>query len=182
MKNIRLILIFILVSITIFGLVYFWQTIKKEKIKIEYFPIYGSDEQAEKEEINFYVAIPKNLSLIEKLKIIAERLSRFKFGGLPINVLRIEEKNNKKVAIIDLREFITSDSTGYLPSWRKMYFQGSTGGYFTSLTLIKSFLQEDYKGEWIDGVKFYYEGKPILEEEWDHIFLHKTFYRFVREY
>lgn len=180
MKNIRLILILILINITILSLVYLWQKTKKEKI--EYLPIYGFNEETEKEEINFYVAIPKNLPLIEKLKIIADRLFRFKFCGLPINVLRIEERNNKKIAIIDLREFTISDTTGYLPSWQTKYFQGSTGGYFTSLTLIKSFLQEDYKGNWIDGVEFYYEGKPILEDEWDHISLYKTFYRFEGEY
>lgn len=97
---------------------------------------------------------------------------------MPINILRIEERNNKKIAIIDLREFIASDSTGYLPSWRTIYFQGSTGGYFTTLTLTKSFLQKDYKGKWIDGIEFYYEGKQILEGEWDHIGLYGTIWRF----
>ncbi|MEO0097764.1 MAG: hypothetical protein ABIK78_06695 [candidate division WOR-3 bacterium] len=182
MRNIRLILILILISVIILSVFYFWQRLKKEEIKIEYFPIYGADKKAEKEEINFYVPIPKKLPLIEKLKIIADRLSRFEFGGLLINVLKIEEKDNKKIAIVDLREFTSADSNNSFPSWRAGYFQGSTGGYFTSLTLIKSFLQEDYKGEWIDGIKFYYEGKPILEEEWEHIFLHKTIYRFEREY
>lgn len=46
MRNIRLILIFILFSVIIFGVIYFWQRIKKEKI--EYFPIYGADKGAKK--------------------------------------------------------------------------------------------------------------------------------------
>lgn len=178
MRNIWLILIVIITGIIILSIIYFGQKIKKEEIKgeYEYFPIYSADKEAEKEEINFYVKIYKNLSLIEKLKIIADQLSKFKFDGLPINILRIEERDNKKIAIIDLKELTSSDNL--LPFWRTKYFQGSAGGYFTTLTLIKSFLQEDYKGEWIDGIEFYYEGKPILEGEWDHISLHGTIYRF----
>ncbi|MCS7249775.1 MAG: hypothetical protein N2323_04055 [candidate division WOR-3 bacterium] len=182
MKNSWVIIILIFIGIIILSLVYLSQKIKREKFKIEYFPIYGVDAQRGKEKINFYVPIPKNLSLIKKLKIIADQLSKFKFNGLPINVLRIEEKNNKKIAIIDLQETAFSDSKNFLPSWRTKYFQGSTGGYITTLTLTKSFLQEDYQGEWIDGIEFYYEGKPILEGEWDHITLYGTIYRFKNKY
>lgn len=89
--------------------------------------------------------------------------------------MRIENRNNKKIAIIDLREKNHPYPHGY--SWRGIYFQGSSGGGSTTVTLIKTFLQENYKGEWIDGVEFYYEGKPIVENEWAHIFLSGTIYR-----
>jgi hypothetical protein len=144
-----------------------------EKKTTEYFfKIYGADREANYEEINFYVAIPENLPLLEKLKLLADRLSRFKFGNLPINVLRIEDRNNQKIAIIELNE----RGHSYPVSWRGHYFQGSTRGHFTTITLIKSFLQKDYKGKWIDGVEFYYQGKPI-SDEWDHISLSGIIYR-----
>jgi len=41
--------------------------------------------------------------------------------------------------------------------------------------LTMTFMQPDYKGEWIDGVEFYYRGKPM--EEWDHINLTGTILR-----
>ncbi len=146
-------------------------SIKEETTKC-FFKIYGADRGANYEEINFYVAITENLPLLEKLKLLADRLSRFKFRCLPINVLRIESRNDKKIAIVELNEI--GDS--YHSSWRGLYFQGSTGGHFTTITLTKTFLQEDYKGDWIDGVEFYYEGKPI-SNDWDHISLNGIIYR-----
>jgi hypothetical protein len=29
-------------------------------------------------------------------------------------------------------------------------------------------LQREYKGEWIEGVRFLYENKPIGKEDWPH--------------
>ena len=139
-----------------------------------FFKIYGANRDATREEINFYVAIPDDLSLLKKLKLLADKLSRFKFSYLPIDVLRIEDRGGKKIAIIELKE--TKYSCPSCPSWRTLYFQGSTGGYFTTLTLIETFLQRDYEGEWIDGVEFYYEGSPV-SDEWDHISLSGTMYR-----
>jgi hypothetical protein len=75
--------------------------------------------------------------------------------------------------MIDLRESDESPGT-----WRGGYFQGSSGGYDTQIRLMSTFLQEDHKGPWIDGVEFYYEGKPMTSE-WDHIFLEGVKYRKV---
>lgn len=143
-----------------------------EKITEYFFKVYGANNGTTDEEINFYVAIPNNLPLLGKLQQLADRLSRFEFRYLPINVLRIENHNGKKIAIIELNEI--GDS--YPSSWRGLYFQGSTGGHFTTITLIKTFLQEDYKGDWIDGVEFYYEREPI-SDDWDHISLNGIMYR-----
>ena len=56
-------------------------------------------------------------------------------------------------------------------TWRYLYFQGSTGGQFTSYSLRMTFLQPGYSGEWIDAVRFYYEGQPIREGDWTHLSL-----------
>jgi len=144
---------------------------REDKETVEYFKVYGADKEVNSEEVNFYIAIEKNLSLLEKLRLIADRLSRFKFNHLPIKVLKIENINGKKIAIIELKE-----RKGLRVSWRFDYFQGSAGGHFTTITLTKTFLQKNYKGKWIDGIKFYYEDKPI-SGDWDHIFLSGIIYR-----
>lgn len=127
-----------------------------------YLPIYGLDENAQAEEVNFYIHLPEALPLEDQLNVVASSLSRFKFSNLPIEVMRIEDRDGKKIALIDLREDSNNQS-----SWETGYFQGSTGGGATTLTLTKSFLQPNYKGDWIDGVEFYYEGEPM--GEWDHV-------------
>ena len=161
------------------GGAYFWNVMAVRRMKVdkefEFFPIYGPDRDAMNLEINFYVRIPEKLPVIEKLKILADKLSRFKFD-LPIEVLRIEEQNNKKIAVVNLLEHEDADESSQM-TWSSVYFQGSTGGLFTSMSLRKTFLQEDFDGEWIDGVEFYYEGEPILKDDWDHISLSGTIYR-----
>jgi hypothetical protein len=185
--NRRIILSVFLTALIVGGGFYIYHKLSKERIKVEkeveYFPVYGPDKNGMNIEVNFYVEIPDNLSVIEKLRILADKLSRFEFN-LPIEVLSIGEENYKKIAIINLLEYKwnsesselkdSSDSAGI--SWHFDYFQGSTGGFFTTKTLIETFLQEDYSGEWIDGVEFYYEGKSI-SNDWDHISLSGTIYR-----
>ena len=54
----------------------------------------------------------------------------------------------------------------YIDTWKSGYFQGSTGGAWTSSVLVNNFLQESYKGQWIAGVKFNYEEGT---HEFEHI-------------
>lgn len=177
--NRKVIIAIIITALLVGGGVYLWNTMAMKKMKVEkefeFFPVYGPDRDAMNLEINFYVRIPEKLPVIEKLKIVADKLSRFKFD-LPIEVLRIEERKSKKIAIIDLIECEDTEGNSQI-TWFSVYFQGSTGGFFTSMSLRRTFLQETYEGEWIDGVEFYYEGEPILEEDWDHISLSGTIYR-----
>jgi hypothetical protein len=138
----------------------------REKEEIDFLRVYGADKSAMQREVNFYIQVRKDLPIISKLEIIADRLSRFKFDCLPIEVVKIEERDDRSIVIINLREF---ENLPNAPSWRYHYFQGSTGGHFTTLTLVDTFLQKEYKGKWIDGVKFMYENQPIKEDDWDHI-------------
>ena len=145
-----------------------------------FFKIHTHDPNSYVEEIktSTYVAIREDLSLFEKLQLLADMLSRFRFGNLPINVLKIENRDTKKIAIVELEE----KEGRYFPwSWRGQYFQGSTGGAITTATLVETFLQRDYKGDWIDGVEFYYEGMP-MRGDWDHVpWLFGTIYREEKE-
>lgn len=118
--------------------------------------------------VGFCVVVPQDLPLLQKVRFLADRLSTYRFRNLPIEVLEIENRKGKHIAVIDLQE---EDR----PIWSTHYFQGSTGGYVTQTVLTMTFMQPDYKGEWIDGVEFYYQGKPM--EEWDHINLTGTILR-----
>ncbi|ADL12648.1 hypothetical protein [Acetohalobium arabaticum] len=150
--------------------------VEDQELQEEYFyPVYGADRQAEKTIVNFYIKLSEDLTLKEKLKIIADKLSRFKFDHLPIEVVKIK-KNKQDIAIINLCEHEwnrSQDGSDELRgiSWRSHYFQGSAGGMITSETLIRTFLQRDYNGDWVDGVKFLYEGREITQEMTQHIHL-----------
>jgi hypothetical protein len=162
------------------------------------FKIYGADAMAEHIVVASHVDIPEDGTFKQRLQLLADALSHDAFRDLPIRILRIEDRSGDRIAVIDLQEIETNRrvfavqeslwaegkggeidarktySQGH--TWRLHFFQGSTGGYFTTMTLIMSFLQDDYEGEWIDAVEFYYEGRPI-SDEWDHIDLDGTRYR-----
>lgn len=137
------------------------------RVKGKLLKIYEYNSLYDRPGIGFYVATDENATLYEKVALIADILSRVYFRDHPIDLLRIADRDGKKIAVVDLRE---PESEGVF-SWRSGFFQGSSGGYWTTYMLVNAFLQQDYKGEWVDGVVFYYQGKPIIEE-WDHIFLH----------
>lgn len=138
----------------------------------EALPVYGANINDYKKEIKFYISIPKNDVLFDKLNIIAQKLSSLYFSSLPIEVTNIVTEENKKVAVINLKESkenqgINDPSKYKGATWATQYFQGSAGGTLTSVCLIETFLQRDYKGEWIDGVRFTYNGGPI--DQFDHV-------------
>lgn len=132
--------------------------------------------------VDFYILIPKDLPMMKRLKTIAKKLSEEKFK-LPIEVLKIEEQDGEKIAIINLREHPVNQGRECIemdfvyPRWCSGYFQGSLGGQETYIILVETFLQRDYKGSWIDGIKFMYEDKPIDIDIWDHIDLAGIKYR-----
>lgn len=135
-------------------------------------PIYTANILTYKDEIKYYMAIPKELSLEEKLSTIANKLSQYCFNGLPIEVLEIKKVEGKKIAIIDLKELSFNqgidDYTKFIGStWKTYYLQGTTGGAITSKQLVDTFLQKGYQGEWIEGVQFLYEGEII---DYEHVF------------
>lgn len=102
-----------------------------------------------------YAYIAKEETLEANIEKIAHYLSTYTFDGLSIEVLRIEDDNSKQIAYIDL-----VDSEDARSTWLASFFQGSELGYFTSHTIVESFLQNNRDiGEWIDGIKLTYNGK-----------------------
>ncbi|MGD8628569.1 MAG: hypothetical protein PVH52_05770 [bacterium] len=167
----------------------------REQIETEppeycFLKLYWADPETLTARPDFLIPVPESLSLTEKLEVLARQLSRHKFGRLPIVVRELREQDGKRIASIDLREtdwnrhiFKMWDSLAAVgerqradsvfrkrrrPTWRVVYFQGTCGGTQTTRTLIHTFLQEDYEGEWIDAAEFYYEGDPMSEDRFEH--------------
>jgi len=143
----------------------------KDKLPGDLLRIYTYNAHADLEGVGFFLAIPGHYSLTKKLKLAVDVLMKYKFKKGIIELQRIEQQADKKIAIVELRE--TKEDPW---AWKGGYFQGSCGGHATTYILVNTFLQPDYVGKWIDGVEFYYEGKPI-SNDWDHIFLHGIKYR-----
>lgn len=119
-------------------------------------------------EVQFHIIIPKKVSLEDKITAIANKLSSLCYGNLPIELVKIDDVKGKKVAIINLEEYPENyDSkveviNGIYAAWNTLYFQGSSGGGQTTTKLIETFLQRDYQGQWIDGVKILYNNEDVL--------------------
>lgn len=140
----------------------------------ELIPIYTSYDDGMKVRtiVHEYIEVSKDSSIKEKLDNIASEVSKYSFSTLPIEVLRIDNIDGKKIAVINLRE---SSENEKIENWNEMkgntwvkgYFQGSSGGLSTYNTLINSFIQKEYDGPWVDGVKFLYnnDNKNFIHAE-----------------
>lgn len=137
------------------------EEVKKNQNKV--FKLYSLDELGDKKIIIGEVKSSSN-SIKEDLNKIAVELSNKKFNSMKIEVKEV--KNN--IAYINLKDSGNNE-------WVKKWFQGSYGGLSTYTALTESFLQKSYKGDWIRGVVFTYNNKPI--EEYDHVNLTGTIYR-----
>lgn len=143
----------------------------------EFKVVAGLNEKGQHEEL-FYVKIEQALPLRLQLAMMAKALSRHCFSYLPIEVQGIQEYDDKKIAVINLKEFegFEMGNPGSGASWAHGFFQGSAGGASTSITLIESFLQRENPMPWIDGVVFLYEEQSI--REFEHVAaLEKTIFR-----
>jgi hypothetical protein len=103
------------------------------------------------------IKVDKTSTLQEKLKALADELSIKVFKGLPITVVEIETSNGSTKAIINLEEAGTDPNI----KWNTGFFQGSAGGTITSKSLIETFTQKSYTGEWVDSIEFHYNGEKI---------------------
>lgn len=124
------------------------------------FPIYTGDVDTYKRQQIAEVYVDQEASKEEILVELTKGLYEYVFK-LPVTFVGIETIFGQSVAVIDLKENTENDS---VMSWRSGYFQGSTGGAVTSVSLSETMLQKEYNGDWIDGVKFLYECEPVAFE------------------
>jgi hypothetical protein len=133
------------------------------------YPIYTADSFLYGKIVDAYIYMPKETALKKKLETLAEVMSEVYFSNLPIQVIRIEEIDKKKIVIVNLKESAENQGiTDYEKlvgkTWTTHYMQGSTGGTITETILIETMLQRDYKGQWIDGVQFLYNSGDCFYE------------------
>ncbi len=133
--------------------------------------VYGPDPKATRLEVDFTVSVPESVALLDRVALLARKLSEHRFMGLPVELVGIDSSSGRRIATINLAE---DPGTGH--SWRTGFFQGSTGGHFTTASLVETFLQPDYRGAWLAGVRFLYGGQPVTRR-WDHIDLDRTWLR-----
>lgn len=138
-----------------------------------YLRLYYVDIETNAPQTAYYILIPENLSVRSKLEVIASRLSQLYYGNAPIKVDSIAHQEGGEIAYVNMSE----PSGETIGPWLGFHFQGSTGGYITIYVLKESFLQREYPGDWVDGVIFCYQGKPIKPGSWDHISLDGHFSR-----
>ena len=121
------------------------------------FKILSKDANTNESIVIGSIPIDEKLSIEDKLNLVVSEVSKLQFENAPIKCLKIEDN----IAYIDIREYQNEKF------WRNRFFQGSTGADITCYTLIESLLQREYKGKWIDGIYFTYEGKTDVE--FDHV-------------
>ena len=143
----------------------------QESIKTIEMMLYSKDVNTD-EQVNIgEVEVNEELSLEEKIEKLSEGLSEKAFDNLPIEFVKINNIEGKKVALFNLDELgnnatdITFDKYEGI-NWINNYFAGSAGGSVTEYTLITTLLQRNYTGEWIDGIEFTYKNSKI---EFDHV-------------
>lgn len=137
------------------------------------YTIYTVNIDTSERQADAYLYIPDNTDIKQKLILISNVLSEGYFGSLPIEVVKIEKMNGKEIAIINLRESnenrgIKVDEKLKGKTWATNYLQGSAGGSITSEALIETLLQREHTGEWIDGVRFLYNGGPCDDDHFQH--------------
>ncbi|MGL4572527.1 MAG: hypothetical protein ACRCVJ_15860 [Clostridium sp.] len=126
----------------------------KNKQTEKTFTLYSVDPMNEKTIVTGTVK-SKSDSIKENLNLIANNISKKSFDSLKIEVKSVKDVKGKLIATINLND-------GGSDEWYQR-FQGSLGGYVTETTLIDSLLQRGYKGSWISGVEFMYNGKKLEE-------------------
>lgn len=172
----------IIISVSLFGC-----KSKSTSIKEDDFAIFSVVEKTDTisgtlimiPSIDKYISLPDTISLINKISTLMDSVSNYNFNKLKIEVLGIDSIDGSiKTLKINLKEnpgFVIPDSLGKYRSWYD-FFQGSYGGQQTTIVLIESTLQRQYKGDWIDAVEFFYQDEVIREG--DHINLDGQIKRF----
>lgn len=139
--------------------------------KYDLMNLYTANVDSYESEVFMRVAVPKSLGLEEKFRLLMGKLGIYHFN-IPIDEITFSKQDQKWIAKINLKEHPRNQSSNDVldfkgENWAGQYFQGSAGSTITYAALVGTALQQEYTGEWIDGVEFFYNGKPI---EFDHMY------------
>ncbi|MFB0918632.1 MAG: hypothetical protein QMB63_06140 [Clostridiaceae bacterium] len=113
-----------------------------------YFPIFSKTPQDMAETVVAYAEIEPQLSVEDKVTKLTKALTSTVFNGQTIETSIVAD-GSKKILKVNLvgRE-----------AWSPV-FQGSTGGSINSFTIIETYLQKQYKNDWINSVEVTVDGK-----------------------
>ena len=136
---------------------------KKPEVSQVKLSLYSIDENM-KEEIT-EIAVNSDVSVMDKLSTLAGELSKKYFNGNQIEITLNEETNS---AVINLKDIPDKE-------WHS-FFQGSQGGHTSEYRIVKTFLQPDYTGEWIDFIEIWHNGEPAFEM-YEHFCLYEKYER-----
>lgn len=133
--------------------------------------IYTANLDTYEQESFLKVAITKEGTVEERFKVLMRKVGKY-FFNIPIDDISFYQDGDKRIAVVNLKEsdenrHFSNPANFVNANWAAMYFQGSTGGTVTTITLTETALQKTYEGEWIDGVTFLYEGENIV---FDHVY------------
>ena len=118
----------------------------QESIKTIELLLYSKDVNTDEQVIVGEVEVNEDLSLEEKIEKLSKELSEKVFDNLPIEFVKINDIEGKKIALFNLDELgnnakdITFDKYEGI-NWINNYFAGSAGGSVTEYTLITTLLQ-----------------------------------------
>ena len=128
----------------------------------DYFAVHGVDSNTYEHYVDFYLKVPEAGTVEERFRYFLNEFSRARYKGRKMELASIDTLDGKMIATINLAD---PPDVSYGPWYGS--FQGGTGGYVTTLTLIETILQRDYKGDWIDACTFTYNSKSL--REMDHV-------------
>ncbi|MCK8061565.1 MULTISPECIES: hypothetical protein [unclassified Fusibacter] len=132
--------------------------------------VYSGDIDSYEPVVLYYVQEETKLNTLDNLNLLAQILSTEQFNNLPITIVKIDEENILHVDLSETPE--ENNPIGTSKTWQNFYFQGSTGGMITTITLMETFLQKSMDSDdWIDGVVFSYEGEyGYLSDHVEYLF------------
>ena len=128
--------------------------------------------------VDQYISIEKQKSISEKVNILLQTLSSSYFDHTELELLETNKNCGYSILKINLKEdesFADSSIYSTYSQWYR-YFQGSTGGNHTAVTLKETLLQRFQKEDWVDGIIFYWNNKPYPPES-NHTKLYGLFMR-----
>jgi len=136
--------------------------------------LYDGDYDNYKAKLAKTITVESSLKLEEKVKKVAKSLSETLYNNLPIETsieTSIENRDGKKVAIINLVEPISSNNKIFKEKYAKMKDKTGTWQYYfssgeakaivTLASIEETFAQPEYFGEWIDGYMIYHNGETL---------------------
>lgn len=150
------------------------EVVEIKNVKTEQFKIYDGDYGSYKEELAKVIEIEENLELEDKFDRLMKSLSETLYDDYKIET-RIEDRDGKKIAIVNLVEEASSEMKSFENIYKNMKDEDKqntwkykfTSGVAKAIVILESFdatiMQYDYDGEWIDGYMIYHNSETLKD-------------------